>query len=127
MTQNKIDSILLIDDEYVSNLIISKYLGTLGFSNIEIKTNGQEALSFFAENSKNIPTIIFLDLRMPIMDGFEFLDEISKADIDISRSKIYVLTSSINPLDMEKAKNYNLISGFIQKPIHPDKLKAILS
>ena len=126
MTEKTNDCVLLIDDEYVSNLIIRKYLEGMGYSNIEVKTNGQDAINYFTSELEKIPDIIFLDLRMPIMDGFDFLDELGNLNLDLGNAKIYIVTSSINPIDMEKSKNYDIVSGFIQKPIHLDNLKDIL-
>lgn len=118
--------ILLIDDEYISNLIVSKYLDAIGKKNYVIKKNGREALDFIGTLPEGyIPQFIFVDLRMPIMDGFEFLKHFQER-FNTEGVHIYVLTSSINQSDMTQAREYAIIEGYIQKPINPLHLKEIL-
>lgn len=118
--------ILLIDDEYISNLIVSKYLDAIGKKSYVIKKNGREALDFLSSMEiVNFPKFIFVDLRMPIMDGFEFL-KIFQEKFKTEGIRIYVLTSSINQSDMTQAREYSVIEGYIQKPINPLHLKEIL-
>jgi CheY-like chemotaxis protein len=118
--------ILLIDDEYISNLIVSKYLDAIGKKSYVIKKNGREALDFLSSMEiANFPKFIFVDLRMPIMDGFEFL-KIFQEKFKTEGIRIYVLTSSINQSDMTQAREYSVIEGYIQKPINPLHLKEIL-
>jgi CheY-like chemotaxis protein len=118
--------ILLIDDEYISNLIVSKYLDAIGKKNYVLKKNGREALDYLSSlNPQNLPKFIFVDLRMPIMDGFEFL-KLFQEKFNSEGIRIYVLTSSINQSDMTQAREYSVIEGYIQKPINPLHLKEIL-
>ena len=91
--------------------------------------NGEDALKAISEkinNSEILPDIIFLDLNMPIMDGWQFLSEFSKLAINI-RIPIYVVSSSINQNDISKAKSYKCVIDYIEKPIFFDVLDKILS
>jgi CheY-like chemotaxis protein len=120
------DLILLIEDEYVSNLIMQKYMSDLGFNNYQISKNGREAIYFLNDSVKK-PELIFLDLRMPLMDGFEFLEHCTQQPKLIGNSDVYILTSSINPKDMKRAEEFSRVKGFIQKPINPLHLKELLT
>jgi CheY-like chemotaxis protein len=121
----KSDLILLIDDEFVSNLIMKKYLTDLGCSKYEVINNGKDAISYL-EKLDTKPAFIFLDLRMPLVDGFEFLEHCMRQPNLLKDSRVYILTSSINPRDMDRAKEFECVEGFIQKPINPLRLKEIL-
>ncbi|MCO5949972.1 response regulator [Mucilaginibacter sp. RT5R15] len=75
---------------------------------------------------ENLPEVILLDLNMPVMDGWEFLDEFTKVP-PAKKIIIYIVTSSIDPADVEKAKQYEAISQYIVKPVTVDNLKEILN
>ena len=119
--------VLLIDDEFISNLIVRRYLDILGNADYVVQTNGKEALNYLNQCKANseFPDFIFLDLRMPIMDGFEFLEHYEKMDIakDI---KLHVLTSSLNQDDLNRARKFKSVSGYIQKPLKPNQLAEII-
>ena len=119
--------VLIVDDEFISELIIKRYLDLQGSFQYTSMTNGKEALDFIQECQKNnsFPDYILLDLRMPVMDGFEFLDKCSGTVNFPNELKIVVITSSIYPDDFKKAGSYPTVSGFIQKPIKPHLLREI--
>ena len=95
-----------------------------------IFSDGEQAMQFLINNiadNENIPDIIFLDISMPIMDGWQFLEEYVKLKPRISKPIIiYVITSSLDPVDYEQAKKISEISDYIVKPIKPDMLKDII-
>ncbi len=93
---------------------------------IKVFGNGLDALNFIKENinyPEVLPEIILLDLSMPIMNGWQFLDEFTKINGDIGKKiTIYVCSSSISPDDIARAKIISEVSDFIIKPITKDKL-----
>ncbi len=91
--------------------------------------NGLNALNFLKESMANgspLPSIILLDINMPVMDGWEFLKAIEELIPRTKHIKIYLVTSSIAAVDIEKATNNNLIAKYIAKPLRPDILQQIL-
>lgn len=126
---NRLLHIMVIDDAdmdlYLAQRIISK---TVENTAIKPFISAVDALEFINDlsNVPELPNLIFLDINMPIMNGFEFLEAISKIDCTIlANSHIYMLTSSFNPADKEKALSYATVKGFIEKPLPRDLLKTI--
>ena len=104
-----------------------------GFSK-EIITakNGEDALNHFKtiNNNPNIkkPQLIFLDLNMPVMGGWEFLNAFSTADYsEYNTIKVIILSSTIDPEDLKKAKKYPMVLDFLSKPISKEMLEHIKS
>ncbi len=120
-----LDTILCIDDDAITLMLCKKVIIKSSFSH-EIITaqNGEEALQYFqtikeVENqSKATPQLIFLDLNMPIMGGWEFLDYFNKPEFsEFKTMKVVVLSSTIDPEDLEKSKQYPMVIDFLSKPI----------
>jgi len=125
---------MLIDDNEIDNLINQKMLeGTNFAERIYVYTSGKSALEFLKnlQRDKNldkalIPDVIFLDINMPLLDGFQFLDEFDNLDKQISqKSKIVMLTTSINPTDRERSDNNHNVLAFINKPLNHEYLEDI--
>jgi CheY-like chemotaxis protein len=101
------------------------------FSNeIATATNGLEALDYFKMLKNNslekAPQIIFLDLNMPVMGGWEFLDCFSTEEYsDFNSTKIIILSSTIDPEDLEKSKKYPMVINFLSKPISKEMLEYL--
>jgi len=123
-------NVLLVDDDMICNFITETTLNRLGIAKeVHSALNGQEALdllnSYFL-GDVSIPDIIFLDLNMPIMDGFQFIDAFKKLDFPKKEKiLIVILTSSINPKDLEKAKSLG-IDHYMTKPVNEEKVLALL-
>jgi len=128
--QNK--RIALIDDDSTLNLIHTKIITKYTDHHVVAYTNAHKAIEQFgiwlnAEPSL-LPDIIFLDINMPAMDGWEFLEEFQRRASAASHPcKVIMLTSSINSDDIEKAKLDFGVYDFISKPLTLDKLKALTS
>ena len=108
---------LLIDDNYIDNFVTRKILQNSRFAeDIVVIGSASEALNIL--RSGNIkPDVIFLDIRMPDMDGFDFLEEYEKIDIEKENIRIYMLSSSLDPTDMKQSVLNKYISNYIHKPI----------
>ncbi len=118
-------TVLLVDDDkIVSFLTANSIKKSPTVDNVEVAYNGLEAINFL-ESSTNHPDFILLDISMPIMDGFEFLDTYYKKGLN-KKSKIAIYTSSIEEADKEKAKQYSDVIDFILKPLSADKLQEVI-
>jgi len=118
--------IFIIDDDPISIIILKKNLELIAISE-EIVTfsNGKDAFNHLEkEYLKNEQYVIFLDINMPEMNGWEFLNKVEHL-ITSQNTSIYLLTSSINKADMEKAKQFLLIEKYLSKPICKEVLIEI--
>jgi CheY-like chemotaxis protein len=123
-------NILLVDDDSIANFLIEKIVQSTGLArNIFKALNGKEALQVFKDHSNGslpVPEVVLLDLNMPIMNGFEFLQAYNQLKF---RNKDHVLiilvTSSNNPSDIEKAKQLG-IKYYLTKPISAETIKGII-
>ncbi|MFV5695581.1 response regulator [Flavobacterium sp. LB3P122] len=132
-----LDQILCVDDDPITLMLCKKVITKASFSNeIITSQNGEEALNFFNKlkgtNSEceliKHPQLIFLDLNMPVMGGWEFLDIFNTDDYsEFNTIKVIVLSSTIDPEDLEKAKSYSMVIDFLSKPITISMLEYLKS
>lgn len=130
MDQTVVRRVILIDDDDASIFIAKRLLNATGkFSEILVFKNGKSALDYIKENcmmeerQKEIELII-LDINMPVMNGFMFLDELNELKL-IDNFKILMLSASDNSKDIDEALKYN-INGILNKPLHKVQLEYIL-
>lgn len=120
----------IIDDDPIYIFGLRRCMEISNFcQELLIFNNGKEALEAFlklANSEASFPEVVFLDIDMPIMDGWEFLDNLSCVNFK-KPITIYLVSSSINPADINRAKKSNKISQFYSKPITHDMLKKMLS
>lgn len=117
------DAVFLVDDDPINNLINRRLLGKTGISNrIEEFLGGQDALDKISELGMEDSLLIFLDINMPVLNGWEFLNKYLKTFPGRS-DKIIILSSSIDFQDRQKADEYPVVSGFLEKPLTIDKIK----
>ena len=124
------NTVLLIDDNEIDNFVAKKFIEKSGFAeNVITVQSGRSALDYLEtkDTSKNIlPDIIFLDIGMPVMDGFEFLLEFEKLNkIIINNCKVVVLSSSLDIDDYNRANRNKLVRKFINKPLSYKSLMEI--
>jgi CheY-like chemotaxis protein len=130
-TGYKFNHVMLIDDNEIDNLINSRIMTAHNFaSSVDVKTSTESALESLRKltpDSENLPSIIFLDLQMPVLDGFAFLDEFEKmSDAVKSNCRIVVLSSSISPDDINRASTHKYVIKYINKPLSEMYLDAII-
>jgi CheY-like chemotaxis protein len=127
----KLQSVLLIDDDFASNYLTRAIIQDMDITEkIHTTTNGEEALHFMKENCKatdtSCPDLILLDVNMPVMDGFEFLEEFHKiAALNHDHTTIVMLTTSSNQRDTEKARKYK-VACYLEKPLTEDSIRTVL-
>jgi CheY-like chemotaxis protein len=133
MNQN-LNCVLVIDDDEPTNFFTQIILEDYGCTNhIRVMQSGQDALDYLAKSEQagcdaNLypsPNLILLDINMPAMDGWEFLDEYKKLNV-ANRIIVVMLTTSLFPEDMTRAEAIPEISGFENKPLTAEKLENIL-
>lgn len=127
---NKINCALLVDDDSINNFINERLLKKLNLAHeTKIVLNGEEAVKYIRERTgegKACPELILLDINMPVMDGFEFLQAYQKMDIPNKTSVVIVmLTTSTNPNDTERLNNSG-VAGYINKPLTEQKLTDVM-
>jgi CheY-like chemotaxis protein len=122
--------IFIIDDDQLSSFL-TQYTLLLEDTQLSISIffSGTEALEVLQTSEEELlPDIIFLDLNMPIMDGWEFLDALGAyAPAIRGRCRIYILTSSLDTTDTERAKEYAIVSGLIHKPLKSEDMALIFA
>jgi response regulator of citrate/malate metabolism len=116
--------VMLIDDSKIDNYINTKVLEMTGrASTIKAFDSASEAIEFL-HYAKVFPNFIFLDLYMPTMDGFDFLEEFEKLKLDKKKTKVLLLSGAYDTPEVEKLKKYNWISGFLVKPLTYEALNS---
>lgn len=125
----KIDVACIIDDDPIFIFGAKRIMELANFcKSFMVFHNGKKAIENLKPlmvSGENIPQLILLDLNMPVMDGWQFLDEFTKIPTD-SKTMLYIVTSSIDPEDIKRAKSYEVVSNYIVKPITVAKLDEIL-
>lgn len=125
----KLKEIMLIDDNSIDNYIAKIVTEKENIAEIiTVKSSSIEALDYLKNKTDNFPELIFLDIRMPVMDGFGFLHEFSKFTEDKKTNcAIVMLSSSLSNADMEVATNNPQVIDYLSKPISKEKLTKILN
>lgn len=121
--------VFIIDDEEVNNFLNRKKLVSEGLSeeeDIHSFLFAKDALRALSEGSEeDLPDIVLLDINMPEMDGWQFLDAIAPFKSRLKKSRIYVLTSSLAFSDQTRAEENSMVAGFIRKPISTENIRVL--
>jgi CheY-like chemotaxis protein len=127
-----IEMACIIDDDDMYVNLVTKVINMRNLvKNLLIFKNGKEALDYFVGalkklEERKIPQIILLDLNMPVMNGWQFLNNLSEYDFpELKDSTLYIVSSSINPADIARSKTINLVKDFLIKPVTIDQLSEV--
>ncbi|MGV3541154.1 MAG: response regulator [Rufibacter sp.] len=122
--------ILLVDDDEVNNFLNLRLLKRLQVAQeINTVSSGLKALQFLQDlhsRQQPLPTLIFLDINMPVMDGFEFLHKLTALPMASELPIIIMLTTSSNSKDIDQAKLSPAVAGYLSKPLTEGKVMALL-
>lgn len=126
----KISSVLLVDDDAAANFINQLLLKDIVASDkLQIAQNGEEALLLIdtcLRDKKSLPELILLDLNMPVMDGFEFLEAYQALELQGQQQPVIaVLTTSMNPKDVKRINELGIVD-FINKPLTPKSITLLI-
>ena len=126
-----IKTVLYVDDDPITLMLSKMVLNKASFCN-ELVTakNGEEAILYFENllnTDDNYPKLIFLDLNMPIINGWEFLDAFIEKELHhtFKEIKVIILSSTVDPNDIEKSKKYPIFIKFLPKPINKEMLESL--
>ena len=121
---HQLSKVYLIEDDAVTTFLIKTLMEKFSFaSEILTYSNGAEALDAL-QKAIEFPELLFLDLNMPIMDGWQFLETIQNIP-QFSKIPTYILTSSVDPSDKSKSETYPNVVGYLAKPLSKKDLSTI--
>ena len=126
----RFEQVLLVDDNEIDNFINERIISSSGFSaNVTVKFSADAALEYLKEVANDpgrIPNVIFLDLNMPVKDGFGFLEDYNNIDDAVkAKAKVIVLSSSISPDDINRASVNPHVYKYLNKPLSEKYLDSI--
>jgi CheY-like chemotaxis protein len=127
----EIKNLALVDDDDIFVFLTKKTIQLTNLVNlVKVFGNGLDAINFLKDNrhnTENLPEVILLDLSMPIMNGWQFLDEFTKLKPALGKKiTIFICSSSISHDDITRAKAINEVSDYVIKPITKDKLTDLI-
>ncbi len=123
--------ICLVDDDDIYQFTFTQSLKKVNIAKrIMVFSNAYEALDFLQlhiKDAQDIPDVVFLDINMPVMDGWEFLEEYTKMVPNLPKQvTIYMVSSSVNKEDIDRAKSISEVTDYLIKPVEGDAVKGIL-
>ncbi|MBC7653798.1 MAG: response regulator [Oligoflexus sp.] len=128
----KVQRAFIIDDDEVYVYAIKRLIKIQNLcEEVLVFTDGQQAVDYLLENKDDVtpmPEVIIIDVNMPVLDGWGFINEFQKIDFNLTNNtKLFMVSSSIDPRDVKKAKEIPMIIKYIFKPITFEELKEVFS
>ena len=125
----KFSDVLLVEDDPITIMVCDRMIRMTSFAEkVKSCENGKAAIDYLSSLADNdaVPDIIFLDINMPVMNGWDFLKEFDKLRRKFKTlPRIYLLSSTVDPEDYNKARNFSLVKDFISKPLSKEVLQSI--
>jgi CheY-like chemotaxis protein len=129
MSQQKLN-IFLVDDDHIYQFTAKKTLETMGLAEqVSVFMNGASAIQYIKDNLANhdaLPDVIFLDINMPVMDGWQFVQEFEQLEVAKPIS-VYMVSSSVDESDMKRSREFSVITDYIIKPVGRTRFQQLLS
>lgn len=119
--------VMVIDDGTIERMIANKVIAGSGFAKTVVcLSSAEEALQYLNTEKVPHPELIFVDLNMPLVNGFEFIREYERKFGSDNNTRIIILSSSDSPYDIQEAEKYSSVCCYLTKPVSPEKLKTVL-
>jgi len=122
--------IFLVDDDDIYQFTATKTLESMGVvSQISVFPDGLQAIQYIKDHISDtsaLPDVIFLDINMPVMDGWQFVEEYQKLQLG-KKISLYMVSSSVDEADMKRCKDYGVIEDYIIKPVGRSRFEELLS
>ena len=124
--------VFIIDDDPIHQRIAQIMIGKHElFDEFDSYTEAEFALEYLKENMDNsagLPDVILLDLNMPVVDGWDFLEAFEKFQSDLSKQiRVFIVTSSVDEKDRLRSQTFSFVKGFISKPLSPDIIRSTIA
>ena len=127
---NSLNTVAIVDDDDISLLLITKFLEQKQAAKTILRfSSGFDALNYLENNAERfpeLPSVILLDITMPMMNGWQFLKELNKINFAAGYQPAVCIISASATIDFEILKNYPAVKGYIVKPVIPNKLIAMM-
>ncbi|PBQ31029.1 hypothetical protein CNR22_04340 [Sphingobacteriaceae bacterium] len=126
---DKIGCIMLVDDDEDDNFFHERAIRENKFAeNVIVQDSAKKALKYLTDKNDPTSDLIFLDINMPVMSGWEFLNEYGRLDKDMQgRAIIIMLSTSQNPTDIAKSKTWDFVSDYVTKPLTKEILERLIA
>jgi CheY-like chemotaxis protein len=128
MAMNTFERFVLIDDNEADNVFHEIMIQRAGFTGeVLVFESGLDALDWFAHKHDSVPTCVFLDINMPLMDGFEVAEKATPLLQGKPTTVLVMLTSSGSPADKARALAMPIIKDYVTKPLTVDQIKSLMA
>jgi len=127
MAEKRIGSLMMIDDNRVDQMLHTRIVQRSGLVDTVLNYQyADEALEYLRTEQSPVPDMILLDINMPRMDGFEFLEAFSRLPASVRTPVVVMLTTSLDPKDEARASRFEMVRGYLTKPLSHESLQSVV-